>query len=251
MATGLLVVLVGNAVKLVSYYQAGVKRYLGEVTFGTATDTDDAEGEVVAQAEVPAELATLVSEALARFTGVIRQRPPSYCAVKVGGQRLHRRARKGEKVEVPEREVTIFDLSILKATSTTVLLEVECGSGTYIRSLARDLGETLGTVAHLSSLRRVESAPFSVAGGVALADILDEEAAPESYIGPVEEHLPPLETVELGADDEDSVRHGRAIPFERGYTGRVLLLSETGQLVAVGIADADSGQIRVKRVIDT
>lgn len=251
MATGLLVVLVGNAVKLVSYYQAGAKRYVGELTFGAATDTDDAEGELVESCDVPADLGAKIAKALGGFTGTILQRPPRYSAVKVNGRRLHQRARRGEKVAAPEREVTIHRLSVLEASKNKVVLDVECGSGTYIRSLARDLGETLGSAAHLSSLRRLESAPFSVENAVQLDDILRGEVELQQCLLPVEQHLPPLDSLTLTSEEEEAVRHGRSITRQDDRSGPVLLLSPSGRLVAVGVAESGQEQIRVKRVIDT
>ncbi|MDE0181607.1 MAG: tRNA pseudouridine(55) synthase TruB [Caldilineaceae bacterium] len=176
MASGLLVLCLGVATRLVEYYQGHEKRYEARVTLGRATDTFDAVGQTVAFCPIPSLTAADVEEALAGFLGQIVQQPPVYSALKQGGESLHRKARRGEAVEVAPRPVTVHEISLLAFDPPDgISLRVRCSAGTYVRSLAVALGEALGTVAHLSYLRRLGAGPFSVADASALPAI--EEAA--------------------------------------------------------------------------
>lgn len=166
MATGLLVVLIGPAARLEPYLSAATKRYTATIRFGTATDTDDAQGQVTGTAAVPAELFT---EARARATldgliGESMQRPPAYSAIKVGGVTAHRAARSGEALELAERPIRVDEARLLgvSAADETWQVAFTVSKGTYIRALARDIGESAGTVAHLSALRRTASGPLGV-----------------------------------------------------------------------------------------
>jgi len=272
MATGLLVVLFGNALKLVPYYQKGAKRYTATVAFGRATDTYDAEGKTTAEGPTPRDLASLVEGALSAFTGAIRQTIPRFSAVKVDGRRLYDLARKGREVELPEREVRIDSLAIVGVSGSMVTLEVCCSSGTYIRSLANDLGAVVGAPAHLSALRRTFSAPFGVSEAITVDSILAGPPGPGgvALIRP-ESRLPDLPVRRLSPDEEVAVRCGRRIPLgavdrtsigpitagqssvtgsgNDDVRGAILLLSQTS--VLVGIGTADLAEIRVKRVVDT
>lgn len=176
MASGLLVLCLGVATRLVEYYQGHEKRYEARVTLGRATDTYDAIGQTVAFRPIPSLTATDVEEALAAFRGQIAQQPPVYSALKQGGESLHRKARRGEAVEIAPRPVTVHEINLIAFDPPEgISLRVCCSAGTYVRSLALALGEALGTVAHLSYLRRLGAGPFSVADASALPAI--EEAA--------------------------------------------------------------------------
>ena len=176
MASGLLVLCLGIATRLVEYYQGHDKTYEARVALGSATDTYDAMGQVVARASVPHLTEGRLHEALAAFQGEILQRPPIYSAVKQAGESLHRKARRGEAVRVEPRPVTVHAIELLAfRPPNQISLQIRCSAGTYIRSIAHELGHALGTVAHLCFLRRLEVGPFSVANAFTLADI--EEAA--------------------------------------------------------------------------
>ena len=176
MASGLLVLCLGVATRLVEYYQGHEKRYEARVTLGRATDTYDAIGQTVAFRPIPSLTAADVEEALAAFRGQIVQQPPVYSALKQGGESLHRKARRGEVVEIAPRPVTVHEINLIAFDPPEgISLRVYCSAGTYVRSLALALGEALGTVAHLSYLRRLGAGPFSVADASALPAI--EEAA--------------------------------------------------------------------------
>lgn len=162
MASGLLILCLGQATRLVEYYQGHDKRYQAVVALGSATDSYDATGQVTAQAPVPPLRAAQIEAALDRFRGVILQTPPIYSALKQEGEALYAKARRGEEVTVAARPVTIHQLTLLAQSETTLALDIICSAGTYIRSLAHDLGKTLGTVAHLAELRRTAAGTFTL-----------------------------------------------------------------------------------------
>jgi tRNA pseudouridine55 synthase len=163
-AKGLLVVLAGSYSRLAPYVVAGEKLYRGLVAFGSETDTLDPEGEVIAEALIPSRFD--LENALARFRGPIMQRPPAYSAVHVGGKRAYQIALKGQAPELRERRVEIYALELISYEGGSALLEVRCSSGTYIRSLARDIALSCGSRAHLSALDRISIGPFGVDAAV-------------------------------------------------------------------------------------
>jgi tRNA pseudouridine55 synthase len=227
-ATGLLVVLVGRATRLAAYLTGLDKTYLATVRTGFASATGDPEGPV-APAGGPATAAA-VAEALPAFTGPQVQRVPPHAAVKVDGERLYRRARRGEGVEGPEREIEIHDLRLAgDHGGGVVTLEVRCSAGTYVRRLASDLGERLGCGAYLTALRRTAVGALSVEDAVP-----PEEVVPGGGLDPARgvAHLPARV---LGEEERGEVVHGRPIPARAGEAGAgaVALLAADGRLVAV------------------
>jgi tRNA pseudouridine55 synthase len=171
MASGVLVLCLGQATRLVEYYQGHDKVYLAEVTLGRATDTYDALGQVTDEQPIPRLTPADIEAALARFRGEIWQTPPIYSAIKRGGESLHRKARRGEDVTIEPRPITIHELSLVDLIGSDRLrLRVKSSAGAYMRSLAHDLGAALGTAAHLSALRR------EAAGGFTLADAVELDA---------------------------------------------------------------------------
>ncbi len=172
MASGLLLLCLGNATRLVEYYQHQRKRYLATVVLGVATDTDDATGAVVQRQAVRALDHAAIDAALDTLRGTVEQRAPAYSAIKQNGETLYARARRGEAVDAPVRTVTFYRIEAVDFTAPDRLtLRVECSAGTYIRSLARDLGTLLGTVAHLGMLRREAIGSFTLAQAHTLAEI--------------------------------------------------------------------------------
>lgn len=213
MASGLLVLCLGVATRLAEYYQGHDKTYEARVTLGSATDTYDAVGRTVARASVPPLTAADVEEALVTFRGQISQEPPVYSALKQGGESLHRKARRGESVKVAPREVTFYEIKLLSfASPAQISLRIRCSAGAYVRSLAHALGQALGTVGHLSYLRRLEAGPFSVANALLLPAI--EKAAADGGLADL--LLAPdvgLGMPRLTVSEEDKVRlgHGQKI----------------------------------------
>jgi tRNA pseudouridine55 synthase len=171
-ASGLLIVLVGPYSRLTPYVMSGEKRYRGLVSFGSETDTLDPQGEVIASAPLP-DRASLES-ALEAFRGKIMQRPPAYSAVHVDGERAYERALRGEDCELKERPVEIRELRLLSYEDGKALLDVRCSSGTYIRSLARDIALACGSRAHLAALERLSIGPFRVEDAVPPQDFIPE-----------------------------------------------------------------------------
>ena len=162
MASGVLILCLGQATRLVEYYQGHDKRYHAVVALGSATDTYDATGQVTAEMAVPLLSTDAIEAALTRFRGDIMQRPPIYSALKQEGEALYAKARRGEEVTVVARPVTIRQLTLLAHEASTLTLDILCSAGTYIRSLAHDLGEVLGTAAHLQALRRTAAGGFTL-----------------------------------------------------------------------------------------
>lgn len=240
MATGVLVVGVGAATRLLRYVESTAKRYVGEVTFGTRTDSLDATGEVTDTAGAGAVDEETVRAILPRFTGELEQIPPMVSAIKIGGEKLHVKARRGETVERPPRKVRIEQLECTRfepGPPPRAELDVICSAGTYIRTLADDLGVALGTFAHLSALRRTAVGPMTIHDAVPL-----DEVDPTRVRGVLEtlRHLP---VRSLTAEDAEHVRHGRRIPA-LGADGAHLGVHD-GALVAVLADDGDVAKISV------
>lgn len=171
-ATGVLVVALGQATRLIEYVQDETrKRYTATVRLGATTTTDDAEGEIIATYPVPELDRATVEAALAQFRGTIQQVPPMYSALHHQGQRLYDLARAGITVAVPARPVQIYSLNVVDISLPTLTLDIECGKGTYIRSLARDFGVALGNGAHLAALRRTAVGTFGIEQAVRLEDL--------------------------------------------------------------------------------
>jgi len=180
MATGLLVVLVGPATRLEPYLSSATKSYDAGISFGAATDTDDAEGAVIREAPVPEQLRDeeFARGVLARFGGESMQLPPSYSAIKVGGTTAHRAARAGTPVDLEKRPITVecSELTAVKVEPVRWDVSFRVSKGTYIRSLARDIGEATGSAAHLSSLVRTASGPLRLSAAHSLDEIIDAAA---------------------------------------------------------------------------
>lgn len=213
MASGLLLLCLGRATRLVEYYQGHDKEYRAEVTLGRATDTYDAMGQTTITAAIPPLTVAQIEEILQQFRGDILQTPPIYSALKQGGESLHRKARRGEQVEVAARPITIHALELIDFLQPDrLLLRVHCSAGTYIRSLAHDLGKALGTHAHLSALRRASIGQFTIAESLSLQTV--EEAA---IAGQLETHLLPIgaklamPTLILATDLLQRLGHGQKV----------------------------------------
>ena len=168
MATGVLVLCLGQATRLVEYMTAHDKRYEGEIQLGSATTTDDAEGEALFHRPVPVIEESTLRTLAQRFRGPLQQRPPNYSAIKVDGQRSYARARAGEEQDLALRPVIVHNIALTALPPERLRVEVHCGPGTYIRSLARDIGELLGCGGHLATLRRTQAGGFTLADAVTL-----------------------------------------------------------------------------------
>jgi tRNA pseudouridine55 synthase len=176
LASGMLPIALGEATKTVPYVQDGAKVYRFTIAWGEERSTDDLEGPVTKSSDTRPEQAD-IQALLPNYTGVIMQTPPQFSAIKIAGERAYDLAREGETVDIPAREVEIGRLEIIEHTGDRTVLEVECGKGTYVRSLARDLGRDLGCYGHIAELRRTEVDPFTPEDFVLLTDL--EAAAPK------------------------------------------------------------------------
>ena len=209
LATGVLVVAVGEGTKLVSHLQSDDKQYQVTIALGAETDSHDADGEVTETADVPPLDAAMVEQALQPFIGRHPQEAPKLSAIKVGGTPLHRRMRRGEDVEAPVREVDLYEATVDEVSQDALRLSLHCGKGFYVRSLARDLARALGTLGHVKVLRRTASGAFSIENGL-YGDQMTAEAIAERLI-PLKEACAALTRVELTDDGVVHARHGRPI----------------------------------------
>lgn len=233
-ATGLLPLALGAATRLVPFLEGADKTYLAEVRLGVETDTQDATGTVTAQGETLPEASAIVAAAT-RFVGVIEQVPPMYSAVRHQGQRLYKLARRGEQVDVPPRQVTIHRLEVKEIALPLATLEVTCGKGAYMRTLAHDLGRALGCGAHLSALRRLAVGSFSVNEAPTLAQVEEHPEEVRRRLIPLAECLPGMPAVGVDTAEARLLIQGRALPWGENGAGvgqkrRVLL---DGRLLAV------------------
>jgi tRNA pseudouridine55 synthase len=260
-ATGVLLVLLGQATRVTEYLMELPKTYRATVRLGISTTTYDAEGEVTREVLVDVSEEQLRA-ALSEFVGEIEQVPPAHSAVKVDGERAYKLARRGEAVALKARRAVVYRIELLSYEPPDAVIEVECGRGTYIRSLAHDVGERLGCGAHLAALERTRVGPFSV-----------EAAADEGTLGrafdsgewrellqPLDCGLLALPALTLGIEDEKDIRHGQAVTLEeetvrglpevrdgleaRGY-------AEDGSLVGIVRYDAATGTWRPRKVFAT
>jgi tRNA pseudouridine55 synthase len=213
LATGVLAVCVGQATRLIQYVQQMPKLYEAVFLLGRRSPTDDLEGNVEEVAGAPQPTLAEVEAALPQFLGEIEQRPPAHSAIKVGGQRAYELARRGKAFDLPTRKVAIYRLEIRRYKYPELALGVECGSGTYVRSLGRDLAEALGTAAVMSSLVRTAIGEFRVEDGVAM-DTLTAEILHER-LQPALSAVAHLQRIELNDGQLVEIRHGRPIRMPR------------------------------------
>jgi len=192
LATGVLPLCLGEATKFSQYLLEADKRYLATFKLGVATTTGDAEGEIMATAEVPALELNEIDTVLNQFRGKIEQTPSMYSALKVNGQPLYKLARQGIEVERKSREVTILRYDVLEYENDLLKVDIECTKGTYVRSLAEDLGKVLGCGAHVAELRRIKSGPYEVAVSVTIAEL--EKMKEEGGLAPLDALLLPVES---------------------------------------------------------
>jgi tRNA pseudouridine55 synthase len=251
LATGLLPLCFGEATKLAGSLLGARKAYLAECRLGITTETADSEGEIVQQRPVPELDGTTIEAALARLRGRILQVPPMYSALKQGGERLYVKARRGETVEVPPREVDVHRLDLLARDGDSLRLLVECGSGTYVRSLAVDLGEDLGCGAHLAALRRIWVEPFREPAMVTLEQL--QQAAEQgdeallAWLLPVSAGLSDLPALHLDETQSMAISRGQQIVLPGlQEAGRCAAFASDGALLALLEPD-DEGRARVLR----
>jgi len=251
-ATGVLVVCLGNATRLVEYLAELTKRYVALIRFGVETDTWDSEGQVVEEHDTTGLSLDGVSSLLMQFQGDIDQVPPMYSALKRDGTPLYTLARRGETVERSPRRVTIHSLAVRRWTSPDLELEVVCSKGTYIRSLAHDLGRAAGTGAYLASLRRTAVGQFTLERARTLEQLAEGECWRQSLI-PLSEAVTHLPSLVLDATTESRIRQGRAVPLSApaDACGPLRALTPDGQLIAILVPDLQQGWWRPEKVFSS
>ena len=210
LATGVLLVCLGRATRLLEYLSGQPKMYVATVRLGQTTNTYDAEGEVLEERSFEHIPPTLFEDMLADFRGDISQRPPIYSAIKKGGQPLYKLARQGVTVEVPLREVTIYELTLVDWDLPYVTIRVACSTGTYIRSLAHDMGEQLGCGGHITALRRMAIGSFHVDKAVTLEALSKEGLS--TWLEPLDRAVSHLPRVEVSAEAVMRLFQGQAVP---------------------------------------
>lgn len=244
LASGVLVVCVGAATRLIEYVQDMPKRYTGTFLLGRESETEDIEGEVRLLDDPPRPTELELRTATARFIGRIEQRPPAFSALKVAGRRAYDLARAGQQVDLAPRPVTVYRLEIVRYDYPELVLDIECGSGTYIRSLGRDLAQTLGTAAVMSDLVRTAIGVFDIAQAW-LPESLGQDNLSEWLESPLKA-VSALETLTLDSSQFERIRHGLPIRSSLARVrGEVAAVNQQGTLIA--ILAVDEGTLRPAR----
>jgi tRNA pseudouridine55 synthase len=244
LATGVLVLCLGSATRLTEYVQDMGKTYRAGVRLGAKSDTDDADGRIEPVAvAAPPDRAAVVA-ALRGFVGEIEQVPPAYSAAKVSGRRAYDLARRGREVALEARRVQVYGIDVLAYDYPRLEVEVRCGKGTYIRSLARDLGERLGSGAYIESLRRTRVGPFLAEGAVSLDA---DAAAARAKLLPVSAAVAELPRVTLSDADVARLRQGQGVPTTADWSA-VAVFDGRGGLVAVARPDRERPLLRPDKV---
>ncbi len=251
MATGLLPLCFGEATKFSSYLLDADKAYIATARLGQVSDTGDAEGTIIQERPVPELNEAQIKEAMARFLGDIEQVPPMYSALKQNGQPLYKLAREGKTVERKARSVTIFDLELIEWNAPDLTFSVRCSKGTYVRTLAEDIGETLGCGAHLVMLHRTHT------GGFTRDEMLefdrlqaerDLEQSLDGYLLDTDILVAHFPKKDLSAEETARILHGQDIPCDQVYADKVRLYDDQGRFI--GLAEsAEAGRLQPKRLV--
>lgn len=250
-ASGVLVVLLGPAVRLSEYVSASEKRYQAVIELGITTDTYDLEGQITRRSPVDISYDEF-EQALQGFVGEFEQKPPAYSAIKVKGEKAYELARRGEEVELEPRLIQVHELELLDWDPPEAVIDIQCSSGTYVRSLAHDLGEKLGCGATLTGLRRTKNGRFGLRDAVSLRKLQESFANGDWYqfLIPAAEALGDWYTVELTVEQVDEVRHGHRVPaLDSGEEGKwARAVSQEGELVALMEYDGAANEWQPRKV---
>jgi len=244
LATGVLVLAVGYATRFAEYVQRMEKVYRAGIRLGARSDTDDAEGRIMPSADTAAPDLAAIEAVLPSFTGEIQQTPPAFSAAKVTGRRAYELARRGKEVRLEPRPVHVYEIRLLRYQFPDLELEVRCGKGTYIRSLARDLGDRLGCGGYVAALRRTRVGSFDEATAVSLdADAMTAlDAVRDLSLAAAD-----LPRVTLSPGDVDKFRHGQAVAAASG-AGDLGVFDTAGAFVGIGVATGE-GHVRPDKVV--
>jgi len=238
LATGVLVLCVGKATRIARYLESDDKVYRAEMRLGVCTDTQDADGQVVATRQYAPPAQDDIRQVLREFTGSLLQRPPAYSAVKVGGVPSYRLARTGQAQEHAARPVMVHSLELLQYTDPLILFRVHCSKGTYVRTLCADMGERLGCGAHLTALTRERAGRFCLDDAISLerlAELVTAEAADGALVT-LNDALAGMPSLDLTAQEITRISHGNPVPGRPAESrSPVRLVGERGELVAIGV----------------
>ena len=253
LATGLLPICFGEATKISSYLLDSDKRYIGTCKLGVRTRTADSEGEVLETRPVGNLTEQQVKQVLQGFIGQIEQIPPMHSAVKINGTPLYKLAREGKEIERKSRRVSIYQLEMLRLEGDELDIDVHCSKGTYVRTLAEEIGEALGCGAHLNALRRTASGPFELEQAVTMAELAhlaeDGYEALDSLLLPPEEALSDWPMVSLSQNSAYYLQQGQAVQVPKApSSGWVRLRRDDGQFLGIGQILED-GRVAPKRLI--
>lgn len=249
LATGLLPICLGQATKLGGFLLDGDKHYRATLRLGARTTTGDVEGEIVATSDPRGIGPDAIEAARAALIGSIRQVPPMHSAIKIGGEKLYTLARQGIDIERAPREVTIHTLDLIARRGDELDFEVRCSKGTYVRTLAEDWAAAFGQCGHLSALRRIGAAPFTVDGLVGLDRLeaaMHDAAALESHLLPVAAALSGWPRCEVDRSQVRRLRNGHPVPMLRPAEGDCAVFDDGGELLCLGRAD-DHGSVQPRR----
>jgi tRNA pseudouridine55 synthase len=251
LATGVLVVAVGAATRLIEYVQRMPKTYRTVIRLGARSDTLDALGRVTEVENPPVPVEDQIRAALAQQVGTILQRPPEFSALRVGGRRAYDLARAGQEVELAARPIRVDRIEMIDYAWPTLTLEIDCGGGTYIRSIARDLGEALGCGGLIEVLTRTRIGPFSIAEAIDPGSLTAETLS--AALRPSDQAVAGLPRFELDETQAGAVRRGQAVRIGAGggsaLEGEVALIGPDGKLVAIGEAGPGGDRIEPRRVL--
>jgi len=248
-ASGVLVTLVGPAVRLSEYVSASDKRYQAIIRLGTSTDTYDSDGQVLQTNPMDITEEQFESE-LKQFVGEIEQTPPPYSAVKLQGRPAYEKAREGEEVELQPRIIHVYSLDILEWAPPEVTVDIHCSSGTYVRSLAYELGQRLGCGAMLTGLRRTQRGRFTLKDAIPLRKLIEsfDTHTWYKYVIPAAEALGEWKALTLNNEQVEAIRHGHRIQGEGKDGEMVRGVTEQGELVALLEFDATSSEFQPRKV---
>jgi tRNA pseudouridine55 synthase len=232
LATGVLVVCLGPATRLVEYVQRMPKRYVGTFLLGRTSDTEDVEGHVTELVEPPHPTHEQIEQVLPKFSGEIEQLPPAFSALKVGGKRAYDLARQGKQVDLKPRRVVVHEIAVTRYEYPEIELEIACGSGTYIRSLGRDIARMLGTAAVMSALQRTAIGEFHVEQACQMQQLTETSLA--EFVLPPSRALAELPSLRLTGDEIRRVSHGMSIENRwKSRAKEIAGLDESDRLVAI------------------
>ena len=250
LASGILPIALGEATKTVPFMMEAAKSYRFEITWGECRSTQDAEGEIIAQSDVRPSKSEIL-DALSAFQGVIDQVPPKFSAIKIDGKRAYDLARAGEKVEIKSRNVRVDRFELVKFADDLAGFEVDCGKGTYIRSLARDLADRLGACGYVSLLRRTRVGPFSLEQSITLDELekMCDRARVSEGLHPVSTVLDDIPVLAVTENDVIHLKQGRSITAPNDLIPSEIIRAErNGTLIA--LCEPRDGELFPKRVFN-